>query len=551
MRALLVLAAALLVAGTAAGASAPTAAVTATLLGLNDVTSGGFEPPDTQVAAGPGFVVEMVNLAERVWSTSTGTPQLLKSQSLPAFFGVPNDQLTDPRIVYDASTGRWLASIADEETDGVLLAVSRTGDPTGGWSIHSFVAPGCADQPRLGLSDTVVVLAADVFANCGEAGPAPVVGGELWVVNKRQLLSDAAAVASTTYGPDPAYSSLAPVQSLSSTSTEYVVSVDTPSSRVVHLLAVDGTPPAAVAVREIATLPISPLQQPPPARQPNAPGVAVTPALATNDDRVLDAVWENGKLWLSANTGCTPAGDSFFRTCARLIELSTAGTPSVDWDSDLGFPGAYLFYPAIRPDSSGNLVIVVGEVSPTVLPELLVLARTPDGTFTAPTVVAQGVSPHLGLRYGDYFGAARDGGNPKVIWVAGEAGTDVRGGHGWTTAVASVQVTGPGASPPAVAGQEPPGLRALPVIGMRGVPVRLSYRALDDGSRVKAVVVVSRGNVVYFQAATAAGSVLLNQVYSVPWRPGAKLHGMFTFCVHAVGTGGLRSPVSCAGISVP
>jgi hypothetical protein len=416
--------------------------------------------------------------------------------------------------------------------------------------VRSFAAAGCADQPRLGISDGVVVLAADIFEDCDEAGPAPVLGGEMWVINKQQLFSNAGLVASTVYGPNEAYSSLAPVQSLSPTSTEYVVSVDDPSSRVVHLLAVDGVPPAAVSIREVATLPVAPLLQPPPAKQPSAGGATVTPAIATNDDRVLDSVWENGKLWLSANSACTPVGDSFVRPCGRVIELSTAGTPVLDWDTDLGFPGASIFYPAIRPDSAGNLVVVFGETSPTILPEVLVVGRTPDGTFTAPALVGQGAAPHLGLRYGDYFGAARDPGNPRVVWVAGEDGSAAQGSHGWSTVLGSVTVTPAGVSPPAVTGKSPPGVLAVGVKAQHGTPVRLSYRALDEGTGIKAVLSVARKGTTFYTATTATGTLHANQIYFVLWRPGRKLVGMFTFCVRTVGSSGTRSPQSCTTVTL-
>ena len=58
-------------ASVAAGAASlpPTLTVTQTTAGLNSTASGGFEPPDVTLAAGPGFVVELVNLAGRIWRT--------------------------------------------------------------------------------------------------------------------------------------------------------------------------------------------------------------------------------------------------------------------------------------------------------------------------------------------------------------------------------------------------------------------------------------------------------------------------------------------------
>jgi hypothetical protein len=547
--ALAALAAVLLVVSAASGAAAPAPILTITQVtaGLNDSSSGGYEPPDVGLAAGSGFVMELVNLAARTWRTGSGAPQQMATQALNDFFHAGTDRLTDPRILYDAQSSRWFASISDIDTNSVLLAVSRGGDPSSGWSLYSYVASGCPDQPRIGLADGVLVIAADVFRSCDE-GLSPAFGGELWIVNKQQLVAAAASPAFTTYGPDRAYESFAPVQSMSSTATEYVVAVDNPSSRVVHLLSVDGIPPAAVRVQEASSIPISPLTQPPPAQQPPAGGQR-QPSIETNDDRVLDSVWENGKLWLSANTGCTPVGDTALRSCARVIEISTA-TRSVNWDTDLGEPGAHLFFPAIRPDASGNLVIVYGESGVALLPQLVALGRAPDGSLTTPIVVAQSVGQHEGGRYGDYFGAARDPAHPELVWVAGEQGIDVQGARGWSTVVAAAQVTSAGVTPPVIRGAAPPGVKARPVTGRVGAAIRLSYTALDDGAAVRQRLVVSAKNTVVFTVMTTPGRLNIGQGYYVLWHPARRLRGTFSWCVRTIAADGTRSPQSCSTVTL-
>ena len=537
-----------MLAGVVAAADGPVATVTQRLAGLNDVVSGAYSPPDVQVAAGPGYVVELVNLAARIWRTAAGvSAQELRTEQLDDFFGRRGDRLTDPRILYDAPTGRWFASISDVDSGSVLLAVSAGVDPTAGWTVSSFPAAGCADQPRLGLADGVVVLAADLFADCKTAGAT--LGGELWVVNKQQLLEGSKAPAYTSYGPDAAYASFAPVQSLSPTSTEYVVSVDEPTSRVVHLLTVDGIPPDPVSVREVASPSLNPLLRPAFAAQP--PDAAGKPQLLieTNDDRVLDSVWENGRLWFSANTGCVPAGDILLRTCARLVELSTV-TNTVDWDTDLFRAGAHVFFPAIRPDAAGNLVVVYAESGRKLPLTLAAIGRTPEGSLTQPVVIARTAGSFLGDRYGDYFGAARDPVDPTVVWVAGAAGTDVRGGRGWTTALASVAVTGTGVLPPVTLTAPPPGVRALSATARLGGRIRLAYRALDDGSAIRSIVTVRRRQSVVFRATTAPATLRSDQFYYVFWRPAKRLRGPFTFCVRSVSAGGVQSPESCAAITL-
>src|SRR5258708_2158762 len=112
-------------------------------------------------AAGCLLVVSAAGGATRADSPSVTVPPT--SAGLDDFCDTAQDRLPAPRVLYEARSGRWFASISDIDTNSVLLAVSRTSDPTGSWSTYSFGASGCADQPRLGIADGIVVLAADVF----------------------------------------------------------------------------------------------------------------------------------------------------------------------------------------------------------------------------------------------------------------------------------------------------------------------------------------------------------------------------------------------------
>ena len=512
------------------------------------MSSGGFEPPDVQVGVGPGYVVEMANLGMRFWRTGNGPAEQLTTRRLESFFGTGADRLTDPRVAYDTQTDRWWASISDLDAMSIHLAVSDTGDPTGHWTVSSYKAPGCADQPRLGLADGLVVLGADIFLNCEGEGSATS-GSELWIINKAQLLAGSTSPAMTTYGPGAGFVNLTPVQSLSPSAAEYVVSANAPTSRVAHVLTVTGIPPASVSVTEVATPAINRLGRPPFAAQPPTNGSA-SPGLDTNDDRVLDAVWQNGKLWFAANSSCVPQGDTLLRSCARIVELATPAM-TVATDVDLSVNGANLLYPALRPNVNGDLVIVYGESGVAVEPETVVVARTADGTFTQPVVVAQSASPYRGNRYGDYFGAAADPTEPATVWVAGESGTDIAGGRGWSTYVASAAVTPAGGTAPPVLVAPPPAVHTVAAVGRSGKQVQLRYRPVVDALGVRAVVTVRslRGTIV-FRETTGTITVHAGQVYSVPWQPGKALHGTFGYCVRTVTPVGAASPASCSTVTV-
>jgi hypothetical protein len=222
----------------------------------------------------------------------------------------------------------------------------------------------------------------------------------------------------------------------------------------------------------------------------------------------------------------------------------------VSWDTDIGVAGAHVFFPTVRPDGDGNLVIVAGESGLNVLPEVIALGRTADGALTEPVVVAQSAGIYRGDRYGDYFGAARDPLDPRTVWVGGEAGTDAPSGSGWSTTVASVVVTAAGATPPTVAGTAPPGVRAIGGVARAGKPVPLAYRALDDGNAVRTLVVVQDAKkAIVYRASTERKTLHLDQRYVMRW-PAKKVRGTFTFCVSTVSTTGMRSPQSCARVTI-
>jgi hypothetical protein len=117
--------------------------------GLNEYDNAvyaGFslEPPDQGLCAGNGYVLEMINDVTRVYTTGGAT---LKTAYLNDFFKEPGYQFTtDPSCVYDAGTGRFYAvqlTLAVDKKTGHLtgknwldLAVSKSGNPTGGYNIY-------------------------------------------------------------------------------------------------------------------------------------------------------------------------------------------------------------------------------------------------------------------------------------------------------------------------------------------------------------------------------------------------------------------------------
>ena len=397
-------------------------------------------PPDPQVASNQNYLLEAVNSVATVWKKD-GTQVL--SFSLYGFFNVSlADDVTDPRVLYDNSSGRWFLSAAHLECQPygfgcsvsgglVVLAVSKTSDPTGDWWKYSFRRTGSyPDYPAIGVSDDKFVVSANDIATA----PGDYSGAQYWIFNKSLLINGTDVHASRDEGAGITY--IHPVQSLSASSTLYMVE-NLGSS--IRLFSITGLPPDGVALLHV-DLPVSNIQP-----IDRAPQKGTSLNVELDGFMVLDAKWFQGKLWLSLHDGCVPAGDNQTRSCLRMIELDT-NKQSVIQDFDYGAAGKYYFYPALSFDGLGNLVVVFGYSSTVDYPGLMAtsqLSSDPQRTLEQPILLLEGSDPETWVcsngacRYGDYFGASPDPADPTVVWVVGEFDELSNQGF-WSTWVAGV-----------------------------------------------------------------------------------------------------------------
>lgn len=403
---------------------------------MEGLTYDNVTPPDVQIGAGPNNIIEMVNLQGQVW-TKTGSPAG-EPFDLSSFFGTGDDFISDPKIFYDNQSGRWFTSITDVATNTIKIAVSDTSNATDG--VFCLYTLGTShgvfpDQPILGVSNDKVVVAANDYDWQFRYS-------QFWVLNKSDLM----ACAPLDYVTKTMTSqfSIHPVQSLTSTSTQYMASLShTQAGSFVNVLAVNGVPPNPVSL-SITPLKVSSIFDPPNALQGGSSHL-----LDTGDSRIQDATWAGGLLWLAHNNSCIPKGDNATRACLHFVEIDT-NSMKVKQDFNYGTPGKYLFYPAFAEmPSTKNLLVVFGYSSATDSPGIEVTeqaAADPPNTLESPTIMKAGKAPVDlayscvdACRYGDYFGAALDPSTPNKVWVAGEYGSGVQDsagfGSGWGTAI--------------------------------------------------------------------------------------------------------------------
>jgi hypothetical protein len=412
-------------------------------------------PPDPVIAVGPSDVVEVVNSSIYVFNRG-GALIPGGTADLNTFLGVESSHFaTDPRIVYDAGSQRWWLTISEAPNPfscstpaaPVLIAVSASSNPLPftSWIVYGlpFLTPGTAlgDQPGLGVSSYDVAVTFNDYDCTGSF-----LGSDIEILQKVDLEHNTGSHPNAPF-TDGAFG-LQPVQSFGVTGTQYVVANNSdcqPSvctSPAVEVDAFTGAPEGQDVAAATTLAPMTPTVVDnsyfglPPAIQKGT-----TTTLNTDDDRFLNAVWENGEIWTAGGTECTPAGDSAPRSCLDYVGVNASSTGVVNStitqiNNVAGAVGSYLYYPALSMDSSGNVFTVFNESSSSTFPTIMDATIASGGstlsafqtlhtssTFYDPA--SSGVCTPIGstnaCRWGDYSGAAQDPSNPQDVWVVSEA----------------------------------------------------------------------------------------------------------------------------------
>lgn len=183
--------------------------------GTNGV-NGELEPPDQALAVGNGFVLEAVNDALAAYDTSGN---ILAAEALNPFFEQAPEAtidpttgailsfgplISDPRILFDASTGHFFVSVVEIDLDPVtgnfglkshiLFAVSLDANPLDGFNVFSLdttndgdlrfgTCPCFGDQPLVGFDANGYYVSTNAFT----LPPGPFRGAQLYAFSKAAL----------------------------------------------------------------------------------------------------------------------------------------------------------------------------------------------------------------------------------------------------------------------------------------------------------------------------------------------------------------------------
>ena len=155
-------------------------------LNANDQdTFGGYqlEPPDTEIAAGAGQIVQVVNNIIGIYDQ--GGHAITAPVSMENFFGDDVSFLSDPKAYWDPDTNHWFVTELMYDFNnfayaGIYIAVSQTNNAAGGWNIYFLdqadpfpsESNGCffdngfaclPDQPLLGADKWTLQISVNQF----------------------------------------------------------------------------------------------------------------------------------------------------------------------------------------------------------------------------------------------------------------------------------------------------------------------------------------------------------------------------------------------------
>lgn len=423
------------------------------------------------IAASPRRVLQGVNTQWEVLDTA-GNVQPGWPTSAQSFFGAASNTcdltsggqpfLSDPRALYDPSTGRfWAAMLQVEGAIGVAtdcpiksvyyVAVSQSHDPSGSWNVYEFDmtlgTTNVADFTQIGLDGNAVYFSANIFNQEGSAYEY----AEIFEANKHQMESGKSAFSADGFfnlqahgpGGDFLADTVQPVLNLDGRDGGmFVDTFDGPDpisgnfcgspTDACRGLAVwrlgnptghdhGGAAPTLTGSR----VDTKPFLFPPAADEPgcsqcvDASDLRIS-ATPIEQDGLISAAWETG----TGASGLIPG--------IEWAQFSVDGGHH-DSDATSGYytspSGAAVTYPALMPGNDGRLSMVFERMSRTINPESRFIVAGKEGQFSGDgRLLKAGEAPYRpGLcgttalpvcRWGDYSAASIDG--QGRIWVAGQ-----------------------------------------------------------------------------------------------------------------------------------
>ena len=423
-------------------------------------------PPDTFGDVGPNHYVQAVNALIRVFDKQGNalTPAFKLSQ-LFSPLGTSCSQRNDgdPIVLYDALADRWFLSQFCTQFPPFrqMVAVSKTGDPTGEYYIYEFVMPNVKlnDYSKIGVWTDGYYMSTDEFLGGDYAGT-----GVFAFEREKLLKGDPAAsfiyfdLASPTtlraggllpsdFDGLRAPPAGAPNIFVGYTATEYGEPQD--AIRLFDFHA-DFQNPQNSTFEERAESPVAvaPFDPTSPDGRTDIDQPAPGEKLDAQSDRLMYRVGYRNfgtheSLVFNQTVRVSPVSQPY-RAGVRLYELRRAnGAFNAHEQTTIGSPEENRWMASAAQDHQGNLAVGYSTGNQEKAPSIFYagkLASLPSGTFNGEIefIAGTGVQTAFGFRWGDYSAMSVDPADDCTFWLTNEYYTEESQNEspfGWLTRI--------------------------------------------------------------------------------------------------------------------
>jgi hypothetical protein len=413
------------------------------------------EPPDTNAAAGPTHIVEVVNRSIAFYDKTTQTRVFLRS--LDDFFAPvgPGTPLFDPVVAYDELGGRFIVAAADRPGRSFLdLAVSNDADPTHGFTrmyridVTESTQPGLlVDFPKIGWNADAIVVSLNMYTSAAFDHV------QVVTIAKSMLYRDPPTL--ITYQVDrlgglSSHITMVPAKmhgAVAGGPMWFVEEAGFASGTTLRVVQMTNVLSATPTFTDF-DIPVASYGGPPYPNSFAAPQRGGGYNIDAGFSWILSTAWRGDRLVASQTVD---AGGVIH---ARWYEFNTgdvAPTLTQSGDIDQG-PGVYTYYPSIDIAANGDLGMTFMESSDSEYMSMYVVGQTladPRGVMEPPLLVKAGEANYIGFRAGDYSGITVDPLTNTSFWAANEYATGTDNAYyshppNWGTWIAPFSVGGSG-----------------------------------------------------------------------------------------------------------
>ncbi|MEO7539288.1 MAG: carboxypeptidase regulatory-like domain-containing protein [Pyrinomonadaceae bacterium] len=488
-------------------------------------------PPDMIGDIGPNHYVQAVNALVRVFDKSGNalTPPFKMSQ-LFAPLGTPCSQRNDgePVVLYDPLADRWMVSQYCNNFPPFrqMIAISKTGDPTGGYFVYEYVMPGIKlnDVAKFGVWPDGYYMSTEEFTGADFSGT-----GMFAFDRSKMLAGDPTAAYIYFSRPSPGTARLgnllpadldgirpppkgAPNVFTGYTATEYGDAQDAITLFDFHP---DFADPSSsyFTERPESPVPVAAFDPTSPEGRADITQPAPGERLDANSDRLnyraayrnlgdTESIVVNQTVRLSVDP---------YRAGVRLYELRRSGGAfAVAQQSTIGNATSSRWIGSAAQDHLGGLAVGYNVVSDVKQPWIVYTGKAagdPTGTIRNEQTLINGtgVQKAFGWRWGDYSGMSVDPVDDCTFWMTGQYYTlesQQFSDFTWLTRIGAFKFPECTAAPRAIiTGRVTNALTGLPIANAR-VTARESSRS-SDGNGAYGNMAVLPGS--YTVTASAAG----------------------------------------------